>query len=309
MSEGGEPDNERSKEQHLRKAFSEIERVSAALDIPTEVVTFAETMYRQMLKDREEQYWDIDTTAMSVLYLASKVQGEPVDPEEICSVDRVSTSRKYLLRRAKKINNILSLDIAAFYDSSSYIDGYCEELRLGDDVRKRAEQIVDICSEAGIAGGKSPRGWAAAAIYLASTEHDSGITQDQLADIANVTTVTIRNRYQEQRDAVLEYESLPADPYDILDWFSERLDVNGRVEKRAHTILTCGQKAGYPIDDSAAWPAAALRRASEEYELEISKKALKEPIAEQSQGLNSRVKQLKEALRSSPEYQYLPNDR
>jgi hypothetical protein len=309
MSDGGEPESQRSKEEHLKKAFSEMSRVGSELGLPTGVIEFSETMYRQVLKSRDKQYWDIEVTAMAVLYVAAKTQGEAINPEEIADVDRVTTTKKRLLRRAKQISNLLSLEIEAFYDSSSYIDRYCEELGVSEEVHERAHEITEICSEAGVAGGKNPGGWAAAAIYLAATEYDEKIKQSEIADAANVTTVTIRNRYQEQRDAVREMESLPSDPYALVDWYSDRVGVSDKMRERAHDILKCGEEKSHPVFESPVWAAAALRRASEEHENAVSKKALKEPIAADSEEINSKITDLKKALRSSAEYPYMPETR
>ena len=306
MSDGGEPESQESKEENLKKAFSEMSRVGTELGLPTEVIEFSETMYRQVLKSRDKQYWDIEVTAMAVLYVAAKSQGQAINPDEIADVDRVSTSKKRLLRRAKQVSNLLSLDIEAFYDSSSHIDRYCEELDVSEDVERRAHEITDICSEAGIAGGKNPSGWAAAAIYLAATEYDEKIKQSEIADAASVTTVTVRNRYQEQRDAVREMESLPSDPYEVVDWYSDRVGVSDQIQERVYNILKCAEEHSHPISESPAWAAAALRKASEEYENPVSKKALKEPIAVDSEEINSKRRELENALHSSSNYPYTP---
>jgi len=50
--------------------------------------------------------------------------------------------------------------------------------------------------------GKSPPGFAAAAIYSACLLCNQKKTQRAVADVAQVTEVTIRNRYQEQIEAM-----------------------------------------------------------------------------------------------------------
>jgi transcription initiation factor TFIIB len=50
--------------------------------------------------------------------------------------------------------------------------------------------------------GKSPTGFAAAAIYAASLLCNQKRTQREVAEVANVTEVTIRNRYQEQMEVM-----------------------------------------------------------------------------------------------------------
>ena len=48
-----------------------------------------------------------------------------------------------------------------------------------------------------LVSGRGPTGVAAAAIYVASTLSDERKTQREVAEVAGVTEVTIRNRYKE----------------------------------------------------------------------------------------------------------------
>ncbi len=61
-----------------------------------------------------------------------------------------------------------------------------------------ANEIIDTSAEQGMLSGKSPTGYAAAAIYAASLLCNEKKTQNEVASVAQVTEVTIRNRYQEQ---------------------------------------------------------------------------------------------------------------
>jgi hypothetical protein len=103
-------------------------------------------------------------------------------------------------------------------------------------------------------------------------------------------------------------ESLPSDPHALVDWYSNRVGVSDKIQERAHLILKCGKEDSCPISESPIWAAAALRRASEEYENVVSKRALKEPIAADSEEIESKISDLKKALRSSAEYQYMPEN-
>jgi transcription initiation factor TFIIB len=83
-------------------------------------------------------------------------------------------------------------------DPSQYVPRYCAELNLSEAVQIKAKEIIEKTKEAGLLSGKSPTGFAAAAIYAASLLCNEKKTQREVADVANVTEVTIRNRYQEQ---------------------------------------------------------------------------------------------------------------
>nr|AIF11153.1 transcription factor TFIIB cyclin-related protein (TFIIB, GTF2B, SUA7, tfb) [uncultured marine thaumarchaeote KM3_50_F11] len=53
-----------------------------------------------------------------------------------------------------------------------------------------------------VSAGKDPMGLAAAALYLACVKNDEDKTQRDIAEAANVTEVTIRNRYKGLKDSV-----------------------------------------------------------------------------------------------------------
>jgi len=110
---------------------------------------------------------------------------------------------KILLRRAKQLRTELGLDYVDLVDSTQYVEDYIEKLGASEDIRSRAEEILEEIEDTHLVSGRNPRAVAAAAIYNAAidyNEHRTGITQSAIANIADVTEVTIRNRYQEQRE-------------------------------------------------------------------------------------------------------------
>ena len=58
---------------------------------------------------------------------------------------------------------------------------------------KRAEEVE-------LTSGRGPAGISAAALYVAALINDEKKTQREVADIAGITEVTIRNRYKELID-------------------------------------------------------------------------------------------------------------
>jgi transcription initiation factor TFIIB len=87
-------------------------------------------------------------------------------------------------------------------DPKKYVPRFCSELELSELVESKANEIIDMTAEAGLLSGKSPTGFAAAAIYAASLLCNEKKTQREIAQVAQVTEVTIRNRYQEQIEAI-----------------------------------------------------------------------------------------------------------
>jgi transcription initiation factor TFIIB len=87
-------------------------------------------------------------------------------------------------------------------DPKKYVPRFSSELELSEEVQSKANEIIETTAEQGLLSGKSPTGYAAAAIYAASLLCNEKKTQREVADVAQVTEVTIRNRYQEQIEAM-----------------------------------------------------------------------------------------------------------
>lgn len=173
----------------------EIRQLADALEVPAVATQMAETLFTQYA-DQAEEVFLIELYAAAALYGACKVNEVLVSPSEVADVGEDLLTRKVLLQRSKQIASSLGLDASAFIEPTQYVDRYCEELGLQTAVTQRAMEILEIAAEAGITGGKSPRGLAAAAIYNAALEHGADIRQSDIAAAAGVSEVTIRNRYQ-----------------------------------------------------------------------------------------------------------------
>ena len=81
-----------------------------------------------------------------------------------------------------------------------YISRFCSELKLSGETQTNTMEILKRADEMEITSGRGPTGMAAAAIYIASIMTNERRTQREVADVAGVTEVTIRNRYKELAD-------------------------------------------------------------------------------------------------------------
>ncbi|MBU0496591.1 MAG: transcription initiation factor IIB, partial [Candidatus Thermoplasmatota archaeon] len=78
-----------------------------------------------------------------------------------------------------------------------YISRFCSELKLSGDVQTKTIDIIQDAANNELTSGRGPTGIAAAALYIASVLCGERRTQREVADVAGVTEVTIRNRYKE----------------------------------------------------------------------------------------------------------------
>jgi transcription initiation factor TFIIB len=113
----------------------------------------------------------------------------------VSRVERMELTRTY-----RYIIRELSLEVQPA-DPKSYVPRFISDLNLSDESERRARQLLDAASETGTISGKSPVGLAAAAVYAAALLTNEKVTQSEVSEVADISEVTIRNRYKELLDA------------------------------------------------------------------------------------------------------------
>ncbi|WP_416838924.1 transcription initiation factor IIB [Haloferax sp. DFSO52] len=186
-------------ERNLQFALSETDRMASALGVPRSVREVASVIYRRALDEDLIRGRSIEGVATATLYAACRKEGIPRSLEEIAEVSRVE--RKEIGRTYRYISQELGLEMRPV-NPKKYVPRFSSELDLSKEVQSKANEIIETTAEQGLLSGKSPTGFAAAAIYAASLLCNEKKTQREVADVAQVTEVTIRNRYQEQIEAM-----------------------------------------------------------------------------------------------------------
>ncbi|SNZ13515.1 Transcription factor TFIIB repeat-containing protein [Natronoarchaeum philippinense] len=176
-----------------------IETLVAELAIDGEVAETAAAIFTRTYTEETQQGRSVDAVAAAAIHVACKIERVPVTAATIAEVAEIEES--HLLRRSKWVQSAIDQPIDAF-DPAPFIDEYCDALKLSDDTRTLAHNVVTVGIDQGIASGKSPAGFAAAAVYYAAMLQDEQCTQDDVHEVSGVSKITIRNRYQEQAEVV-----------------------------------------------------------------------------------------------------------
>jgi transcription initiation factor TFIIB len=116
----------------------------------------------------------------------------------MANVSRVEKSE--IARTYRYVVRELGLEIGPA-DPKSYVPRFASDLEVSEEVERRARQLLDGASDAGITSGKSPVGLAAAAVYAAALLCNEKVTQNDVSEVADISEVTIRNRYHELLEA------------------------------------------------------------------------------------------------------------
>ena len=85
---------------------------------------------------------------------------------------------------------------------SRYVGRFLSQLGLVGNAETLAIKILNVSMSVGLTSGRGPLGMAAAATYIASSLVNERRTQRKIAEQANVTEVTIRNRYRELMESL-----------------------------------------------------------------------------------------------------------
>jgi transcription initiation factor TFIIB len=181
-------------ERNLSIALTELDRMASGMGLPRTVRETAAMIYRKAAFKKLVRGRSIDGVASAALYAACRQCHVPRTLDEIAGY--ASVSRKDIGRIYRYISRELELKIMPT-SPHDYISRFCSELKLHDDVQTKANDILRNAAEKELTSGRGPTGMAAASIYIASVLCGERRTQREVANVAGVTEVTIRNRYKE----------------------------------------------------------------------------------------------------------------
>ncbi len=187
-------------ERSLALALAEIDRITSILELPRNISEMASLICRLAIQNHIAKGRSIESMSAACVYAACRINKIPRTLDEISRVSRsskkeVGRSYRSLLRTV--IPKLSRIPPAKPLD---YIPRLVSQLRLPGEVQVKAIEIIKAASKLGLTSGRGPVGLAAAAVYLACVLLNCKKTQREIAQIAGVTEVTVRNRYKELID-------------------------------------------------------------------------------------------------------------
>lgn len=183
-----------SDERNLAYALSEMDRMSSQLGIPENACETSAVIYREAVKKGLIRGRSIEGVSSAALYAGCRKSQVPRTLEEIAETSRVD--KKEISRSYRFISRELDIHL----DPTSpvaFVSRFGSDLDLSGKVRTKAIEIIKKAEEEKLTSGRGPTGIAAAAIYVACMIVGERRTQRETAEVANVTEVTVRNRYKE----------------------------------------------------------------------------------------------------------------
>jgi len=192
-------------ERNLAFALSEITKIATNLNLPKNILETASVIYRKAVKERLIRGRSIQGVTAAAIYLSCRQCGLARTLEEIAQASNVN--KKEVGRSYRFLIKELEYNIPPL-KPSQYITKFSNQLTMQGKVEEIAHKILAAAKELKLTSGRGPTGIAAAASYVASVLTGERKTQREIAEIAQVTEVTIRNRYKELVERLMFQMSL-----------------------------------------------------------------------------------------------------
>ncbi|KXB05189.1 transcription initiation factor IIB [candidate division MSBL1 archaeon SCGC-AAA382A03] len=183
-----------SKDRNLAFSLSELSRMSSQLGLSKSVQEIASKTYRKAVDESLIRGRSMEGCASAMLYAACREAQVPRTLEEIAEASHVEKGE--ISRTYRFLSRELDIDLPPT-DPARYVARFGSELNISGEGRVKAMDIINKAQEEKLTSGKSPSGTAAGALYIAALKCGERRTQREVAEVADVTQVTVRNRYKE----------------------------------------------------------------------------------------------------------------
>ncbi|MFP3190710.1 MAG: transcription initiation factor IIB [Thermoproteota archaeon] len=182
-------------ERNLVQAVEELERLASQIGLPTHVKDEALLIYKTAINRGLVKGRSISSVVAAALYAACRRLKIPITLDEFAKYTD-STERKDIARCYRFLIKDANIRVN-ISDPLDFVERLIHVLGVKPTVYPMSKEIIAKAKERGLTAGKDPAGLAAAAVYIAATLNGEKLTQKDVAKAANVTEVTVRNRFKE----------------------------------------------------------------------------------------------------------------
>src|SRR3989338_3719040 len=210
-------------ERNLKLALAELKRVSSYLKLPKSVEEESARIYTLAVQRGLVRGRSMESVVAGALYAACRRHDVPRTLDELSEASGIE--KKEVGRTYRFITRELGITILPS-NPADYIARFASALKLSAETQSKSIEILESAQKAELTSGRGQTGIAAAALYVSALIHGEKRTQREVADVAGVTEVTIRNRYKELLDEL-----------DLEDEINKkknqkRMELYGELEKR-----------------------------------------------------------------------------
>lgn len=198
-------------ERNLADALAYLQKFSSSINLPGNIHETASVIYKKAWKKRLTRGRSTEVSVCAAVYMACRqclFEKSLKDISKQSGVRKKDISRTYRLL-GRELPDVYKTIVDRTYkdtetpELSTYVSKIGNKLGLSGKTENLASRILDAGKEIKLASGKDPSGQSAVAIYIATLLTGDRRTQKEIADIANITEVTLRNRYKNWKSAFI----------------------------------------------------------------------------------------------------------
>ena len=181
---------------NLMHAFNELDVLSDKLALPDAAVEKTAYIYRKAQRRGLVRGRSINALLAASAYIACREIGIPRSLRDIASASNMK--RKHLAKAYRLL--LIELDLKVpLVDQMKCIAKVANIANLSEKTKRQAISIMNEVrkDEILLSAGKNPMGFAATILYVSSINIGENITQNDIAQAAGVTEVTLRNRLKD----------------------------------------------------------------------------------------------------------------
>lgn len=186
-------------ERNLKLALAELRRVSSYLKLPKSVEEESARIYTLAVQRGLVRGRSMESVVSGALYAACRRHEVPRTLDELAEASGID--KKEIGRTYRFVTRELGIKILPS-NPADYIARFSTALKLTPESQSKAVEILEQAQKLELTSGRGPTGIAAASLYVSALIHGEKRTQREVADVAGVTEVTIRNRYKELLDTL-----------------------------------------------------------------------------------------------------------
>jgi transcription initiation factor TFIIB len=183
-----------AKERNLARAMTELDRLSGKLNIPKSVKKEAAVIYRKALNKGLIRGRSINGMIAAALYVACRFDEILRTLREI--VEASLSNKKEIAGYYRFLLKELNLKMPV-RTPVACISKIAEKTGISGPTQGKAVEILNRAREKRLVAGKDPMSIAAAVLYIACKLNNEEKTQSEIAEAAQLTEVTVRNRYKD----------------------------------------------------------------------------------------------------------------
>jgi len=188
-----------SVDRNLAQAMAELDRLTDRIHVPAPIKERAAVIYRKALDSGLVRGRSIAAIAAASLYAACRYSETPRTLKEVSAASRIR--KKDVARCYRLLLRELEMKMPV-EDPVKCVSKIASKVDISMQTQRKAFDILKEARRRGMVAGKDPMGLAAASLYVACVLEGEKKTQKEIAEVANVTEVTVRNRYKNLKETL-----------------------------------------------------------------------------------------------------------